>query len=123
MDEVITFADLLKALQGPGAVALFLWASAWGLEELAFWQKLPPKAKSLIVLLAASAVGLFAVWFGTHPEWVAAADIYIKAEIGICGAWLTTQVVHRNDGKVKALRFERNLQEWDEPAPGDQPAG
>ncbi len=112
------FADLLQALQGPLAVGVVVWAASWGMEEFKFWQALAPKSKSLIVLGFSILLGIGAVWFSGHPEWVAAAEPYIKSVLGVCGAWLGSQVFHRNDGKAKALRFERNIQEWDEDKPG-----
>jgi hypothetical protein len=109
-----TFADLLQALQGPLAVGVFVWFASWGMEEFAFWQALSGKAKSLIVLGFSVLLGVGSVWFSGHPAWVETAAPYVKAVLAICGAWLGTQVVHRNDGKAKAPRFKRQFQELDE---------
>ena len=95
------FPELLKALQGPATVAAVLWATSWGLEDIKVWQGLSGKLKSLAVLGISLLIGAGAVWFSGHPDWVAAADPYIKMVLGAVGAWLTTQIVHRNDGKAK----------------------
>ena len=107
------FAELLQALQGPLAVAAFAWVAAWGLEDFAFWQGLGSKAKSLLVLVFSIALGVGAVWFAGHPEWVAAADPYIKAVLAISGAWLSTQVAHRKDAKVEYFRDVRETEAWE----------
>ena len=106
-----SFAELLAVLQGPAAVFAVIWATSWGLEEMAGWQKLSKKLKSLIILGFAIVLGAGAVWFSGHPDWVAAAEPYIKMVLGVTGAWLGTQVVHRTNSKAQAKREVNNILE------------
>ena len=92
-----SFEELIVSLQGPGAVALLVWFASWALDDIAGWQALAPKVKSLIILGVAIVFGVGAVWFGGHPEWVAAAEPYVKAVLAVCAAWLASQVAHKAD--------------------------
>lgn len=92
-----SFDEMLVALQGPGAVALLVWFASWALDDVAGWQALPAKVKSLSILGLAIVLGIGSVWFSGHPAWVAAAEPYIKSVLAVCAAWLALQVAHKAD--------------------------
>src|SRR3990172_183951 len=111
------FSQLLEALQGPLAVGVIAWVAPWGLGGFAFWQGLPSKSKSRVVLGFSAVLGLFAVWFNTPPEWVAAAEPYVKAVLAIAGSWLATQVAHRKNEKANLASIKPQLEEAYDEAP------
>jgi len=78
-----------------GAFLVVTWLASWGLEEFAFWQKLSSKARQLIILLLAAALGAGAQWLADNPATVAALQPYVQPAIYAAIAWLGSQVAHR----------------------------
>ena len=109
--NIKTVGDLLAFLAGPGAVAVVVWFSSWALEELAWWQKLTSKARSLAILGGSIVLGVLATWLQSQPQIVAALEPYITPVISAIGVWLTSQIVHRANSKAvenKRLKWELN---------------
>lgn len=102
MGNVMTFAEILTLLVTGGAVGAVAWFASWFLEGFAFWDKLPSKLKSLIILVLAILVGILATWLlSLPPEQLAPYLPYISMVIMTVVAWLGTQVAHRADSQAK----------------------
>jgi hypothetical protein len=92
------FSSLLSWLTtSGGAVMLLAWAASWYLERLAWWQKIQPENRSLIILLGALFLGLPSVWLQTRPDLVLLLNPYFKAAMAIISVWLVTQAAHKVD--------------------------
>lgn len=91
--------ELLDWLIGPdgGAWIVITFVVSWALEGWGTWDNLPSKAKSLIILVLAIVLGLFANLLSMHPEVVAAIEPYSKVVMTILTLWLSTQTAHRVD--------------------------
>ncbi len=94
MDRM-NLSELLASLAGPGAIALVAWFASWLLDELAAWQALPAKIKSVLILVVSSIIGIGAVFVMQRPEIYAPLEPYAQVVLAIIGAWLSTQVAYR----------------------------
>lgn len=93
----MSFTELLAWLTGPdgGAFLLVSWAISWGLNGTAFWQKLSPQTKTLIILVVSGLLGAGAAALQSNPALVAAIEPYVRPVIFAVMAWLGTQTAHR----------------------------
>ena len=94
-----TFAGFLNWLFGPsmGGFTILTWFASWVLEDLAWWQKLASKVRSVIFYAGSIALGIGAYLLLQNEEIVAAIDPYFKIVLSATTIWLASQVAHRVD--------------------------
>lgn len=100
-EGITTLQDLLVWLAGPGAFVAVSWATAWLLEDVAWWQNLTGKLRSVITLAGSLVIGIVAIIVLGNEEIVAALSPYFAAIIAIVGTWIVTQTAHKLDPKRK----------------------
>lgn len=95
---------------GGGAFFVVAWAASWYLEGLPWWQNLPSKSRSGIILIASLLLGLAATYVASlPPELLKAVEPYIKTILIIVGVWLTTQTAHKVN---PSRRIKPPVEDW-----------
>lgn len=91
------FAGFLNWLFGPtmGGFVILTWFASWALEDLAWWQGLTSKTRSLIFYLGSIAIGVGAFFLLQNEQLVATIEPYFQIIVAATGVWLSSQVVHK----------------------------
>lgn len=92
---------VVKWLATGGAVVVVSWCASWALEKWAWWQSISSKARSALILVVSSGVGLAVVLIVNNEALWIAVKPYAQVILTTIIAWLGTQTAHRANSERK----------------------